>query len=758
MSSRNPGGLSAQRKLVRAVRRWIASVWRHGLRVTMRSHRPRSSGILRSRSVSLSIETQLLELRLLLTVGPSPVEQELLEHINRLRTDPQGELDRLFSSYPAPLIARDPLVQASIDAFKVDGESLVAQMSALQPAPPLVWNNALHDAAESHNEQMIAFDEQSHQLPGESVLLRRTIDAGYRWLFSVEVGENVFAYANSPAFAHAGFVIDWGDTPTGIQDPPGHRLTMMNPAFEEVGLSIITELDPATDIGPLIVTENFGVRGNFSTPMLLGVVYDDQNGDDAFNAGEGLSDVSITVTGPGGFYSTTSMDAGGYQLRVAPGVWTITASGGGLAQPIVYSDVSIGVENFKLDFEMTGEPAPDTYEISLLDGPGQHVVIEDGIANDGWMQVTIDGEVSDFRVPVSQLTITGGNGNDLIEMLSVDSLTTPAISISAGSGDDTVDVSMLSQPVVVIGGPGRDSLTGGAANDRLVGGPGHDVLNGGSGNDTLAGGAGRDSLNGNSGNDRVLGQGGSGDVLTGGLGDDTLNGGRGMDRLVEAGDVDFELSDGELDGLGRDVFSGVEVVALYGGMADNRFDASGFALPGVRLKLAGGGGNDTLIGSPLADLLIGNGGNDMLIGSGGDDTLIGGRHHDRLAGGDGRDVLVGLGGRDTLLGGADEDYLDGGAGRDGLAGAAGADVLIGGRDADTLWGNAGDDSLFGGGGRDMAIGGPGSDIVRGNGGLDVLAGGSGQNDAAPGDDFGNESAEIDELFTLLPEPDWLDGM
>jgi len=694
----------------------------------------------------------------LLTVGPSPVEQELLEHINRLRTDPQGELDRLFSSYPAPLIARDPLVQASIDAFKVDGESLVAQMSALQPAPPLVWNNALHDAAESHNEQMIAFDEQSHQLPGESVLLRRTIDAGYRWLFSVEVGENVFAYANSPAFAHAGFVIDWGDTPTGIQDPPGHRLTMMNPAFEEVGLSIITELDPATDIGPLIVTENFGVRGNFSTPMLLGVVFDDQNGDDAFNAGEGLSDVSITVTGPGGFYSTTSMDAGGYQLRVAPGVWTITASGGGLAQPIVYSDVSIGVENFKLDFEMTGEPAPDTYEISLLDGPGQHVVIEDGIANDGWMQVTIDGEVSDFRVPVSQLTITGGNGNDLIEMLSVDSLTTPAISISAGSGDDTVDVSMLSQPVVVIGGPGRDSLTGGAANDRLVGGPGHDVLNGGSGNDTLAGGAGRDSLNGNSGNDRVLGQGGSGDVLTGGLGDDTLNGGRGMDRLVEAGDVDFELSDGELDGLGRDVFSGVEVVALYGGMADNRFDASGFALPGVRLKLAGGGGNDTLIGSPLADLLIGNGGNDMLIGSGGDDTLIGGRHHDRLAGGDGRDVLVGLGGRDTLLGGADEDYLDGGAGRDGLAGAAGADVLIGGRDADTLWGNAGDDSLFGGGGRDMAIGGPGSDIVRGNGGLDVLAGGSGQNDAAPGDDFGNESAEIDELFTLLPEPDWLDGM
>ncbi|MBI1311218.1 hypothetical protein GC176_07910 [bacterium] len=713
--------------------------------------------LLAGHHASLSLP-EILELRLLLTTGPTPLEQELLEYVNRMRTDPQGELDRVFSSYPSPLIARDPAVQAAIDTFHVDGETLVAQMAALQPVAPLVWNDSLHDAAATHNEQMVAFDQQSHQLPGESVLLSRAAAAGYRWLFSVELGENVFAYANSPAFAQAGFAVDWGDTPTGIQDPAGHRDTLMNPNFEEIGIAIATELDPTTTVGPLVVTEEFGTRGNFSSPMLVGVVFDDQNTDGFYNAGEGLSDVSITVSGPFGFYSTTSMTAGGYQMHVAPGFWTITASGGGLSEPMVYSNVHIGVENFKLDFSTHVEPAPDTYTISLLDGPGQHVVIEDGVAGDGWMQATIDGEVSTFRVPMSTLVITGGRGDDVIELRSLDARFNGSIEIVAGEGNDLINCSALTQPVLADGGAGSDSLAGGAANDRLIGGAGNDVLDGRGGDDTLSGGAGGDSLNGGTGNDRVAGQGGSGDVVTGGSGDDTLDGGRGNDRLVEMTDADFVLSDSELRGLGTDSFSGIEFVLLFGGMADNHFDASAFALAGARIKLAGGGGNDELVGSPLNDILMGNGGNDTLIGAGGNDTLIGGRQHDRLSGGEGNDVLLGLGGRDTLLGGADDDYLDGGDGRDGLVGASGDDILTGGRDADTLFGNAGDDSLFGGGGSDIAIGGAGSDLVKGNAGYDVLAGGSGLADNEPADRIEGDLTEIDELFLLTPSPGWMDGV
>jgi Ca2+-binding RTX toxin-like protein/uncharacterized protein YkwD len=750
-----PHGILRRKRLRRLSRDSLRALLFRSPQASFRPSGPRRASKAGRLPGNLSHATEILELRLLLTAGPTPFEQELLEHLNRMRTDPQGELDRLFSSYPSPLIARDPRVQATIDAFHVDGETLVAQFAELQPAPPLAWNDALHDAALAHNELMIAQDEQSHQLPGEATLLWRTVESGYRWLFSVEVGENVFAYANTPAFAHAGFAIDWGSTPTGIQDPAGHRLTMMNPDFEEVGISILTELDPDTDVGPLVVTQDFGVRGNFSTPVLLGVVFDDQNDDGIFNAGEGLSDVSITVTGPGGFYSTTSLDAGGYQLRVAPGVWTITASGGGLTEPIVYSNVRVGVENFKLDFMTDVPPAPDEYVISLLDGPGQHVMIEDGIASDGWMQVTIDGQVTDFRVPASKLTINGGNSSDFIEFLSVDSSMTAAITVAAGDGDDVVDLSAIALPATIDGAAGNDRLTGSTGNDRLIGGPGNDHIDGLAGDDTIAGGAGRDLLLGGAGNDRVSGQGGSGDVISGGPGNDILDGGRGNDRLMEAADADFVLRNSELQGLGTDSFAGIEFVTLFGGMADNRFDASAFTLAGVRLKLAGGGGNDELIGSPLADLLIGNGGNDTLVGAGGNDTLIGGRHHDRLLGDEGDDILVGMSGRDTLLGGVGNDSLDGGDGSDGLAGNDGADILIGGRGGDTLLGDTGNDSLFGGGGRDTLIGGSGSDFVKGNAGDDTLTGGTGHDDTNPEDRISGEVSEIDELFLLDPEPDWI---
>ena len=755
MQIRMPRGLLRLRLSSRALLDHASALPPRLPRARLRLRSRRSAGSACWIPAGVSRVTETLELRLLLTAGPTPFEQELLEYLNRMRTDPQGELDRLFSSYPSPLVARDPAVQASIDAFHVDGEALVAQFADLQPAPPLAWNEALHDAALTHNELMIAQNEQAHQLPGESTLLWRTVEAGYRWLFSVEVGENVFAYADTPAFAHAGFAIDWGTTPTGIQEPSGHRLTMMNPDFEEVGISIVTELDPATDIGPLVVTQDFGVRGNFSTPVLLGVVFDDQNDDGFFNAGEGLSGVSITVRGPGGFYSTTSMDAGGYQLRVAPGFWTITASGDGLTKPIVYSNVHIGVENFKLDFEADVPPAPDEYVISLLDGAGQHAVIEDGIANDGWMQVTIDGQITDFRVPASKLTINGGSGNDIVEILSVDGSLTATITASAGDGDDIVDLSAIALPATIEGGVGNDSLTGSIANDRLIGGPGNDHIDGLAGDDTIAGGAGRDWLLGSSGNDRILGQGGSGDVVSGGPGNDTLDGGRGNDRLMEVADADFVLRNTELLGFGTDLLTSFEIVTLFGGMADNRFDASAFTLPGARLKLAGGGGNDELIGSPLADLLIGNGGNDTLVGAGGNDTLIGGRHHDHLVGDEGDDLLIGLSGRDTLLGGAGNDSLDGGDGNDGLAGDDGADFLTGGRGNDMMFGNAGSDSLFGGGGQDTVLGGRGGDLVKGNAGDDILAGGTGNNDADIEDQITGDAAEIDELFYLDPEPDWI---
>ncbi|MGV2827299.1 hypothetical protein [Myxosarcina sp. GI1(2024)] len=71
------------------------------------------------------------------------------------------------------------------------------------------------------------------------------------------------------------------------------------------------------------------------------------------------------------------------------------------------------------------------------------------------------------------------------------------------------------EPVVLEGGNGKDSLSGGLGND---------LLSGGNGQDTLVGLAGDDSLEG----------GNSKDLLDGGAGDDLLNGGNGKDTFVIA--------------------------------------------------------------------------------------------------------------------------------------------------------------------------------------------------------------------------------
>jgi Ca2+-binding RTX toxin-like protein len=57
--------------------------------------------------------------------------------------------------------------------------------------------------------------------------------------------------------------------------------------------------------------------------------------------------------------------------------------------------------------------------------------------------------------------------------------------------------------------------------------------------------------------------------------------------------------------------------------------------------ILGGSGNDTLVGNALVpNLLVGNGGNDVLRGLGGRDVLIGGAGKDQLFGDDADDLLI----------------------------------------------------------------------------------------------------------------------
>jgi uncharacterized protein YkwD len=268
--------------------------------------------------------------------NPTAREQELLELTNRMRTAPAAEL--------ALLLASSSEVTNAINYFNVSLPILTAQWNLLTPVAPLAWSSQLNDAAISHNQKMIQYDQQSHQVgvydtAGNLVTayepgLGGQLTAGnYNFTSAFQ---NIFAYATSMTYAHAGFAIDWGGSAVtgGIQNPAGHRNAIMSANMREIGVSVIEETNPLTKVGPLVVTENFGNRSALNgKAWLLGVAFQDTNKDGWYQAGEGLSDVQVQITGINGtsFSNTLPVGtAGGYQDLLDPGQYKIDFSRNGV--------------------------------------------------------------------------------------------------------------------------------------------------------------------------------------------------------------------------------------------------------------------------------------------------------------------------------------------------------------------------------------------------------------------------------------------
>lgn len=144
------------------------------------------------------------------------------------------------------------------------------------------------------------------------------------------------------------------------------------------------------------------------------------------------------------------------------------------------------------------------------------------------------------------------------------------------------------------------NIKGSVLNDQLVGTRFDDLIEGFDGADWLMGGDGND-------------------VLDGGAGADRLDGGDGIDTAWY-------------------VFSPTGVIVNLAGA--NLFgDAAGDILIGI----------ENVVGSLYRDILIGDGGDNMLAGADGNDTIDGGAGNDRLAGGLGVNDLEGGAGDDTAL-------------------------------------------------------------------------------------------------------------
>lgn len=350
------------------------------------AHKRHSSRSRRSDKLRLKKRMRLrgesLEPRVMLAFDPTALEQAYLESINRTRTDPEGELSVLFSDIET-LTSRDFYTQGAIDFFNVSPSLFLSQWADLTAVAPVAWNSDLHDAALGHTNRMIQFDMQEHTLPGEAGLGDRIRAEGYSLQRATE---NIYAFAENHLHGHAGFVVDWGEGPGGIQDPAGHRDNYFDPGVEEVGVAVLTETNPNTDVGPQLVTHNFARRGNYS-PQIVGTVFTDSNQNGIYDPGEGHGSAVVTVRGEAGTFTTQTLSAGGYQLEVPDGTYEVIVAGPGIDGAYVIGNVVMDGENVRATLETsTGLRAPIARPDTVVldeDGSRSFVVTLNDSAEDG---------------------------------------------------------------------------------------------------------------------------------------------------------------------------------------------------------------------------------------------------------------------------------------------------------------------------------------------------------------------------------------
>lgn len=293
--------------------------------------------------------------------NPSAEEQLYLEYINRARGDAFAEATRLANETNSD-------IQDAYDFFNIQGQDIVDQFHWYVNnghmdlvAQPLAFNAALNQAAELHSKDMLENEFQGHDsedpdppLQSGDSIVDRVQAFGYSYM---NLGENVYSYAESVAEGHAGFNVDWGDASNsghpaynpafldqGMQNPAGHRMNIHNDAFKEIGIGVVNGTNGT--VGPQVVTQDFASPGDAT--FITGVVYEDLNANNFYDLGEGRSGVRIDVDGSA--YYAVSSDSGGYSLPVVgDGTYNVAFSGGGFAAYTTTTEVMDG-DNVKVDY------------------------------------------------------------------------------------------------------------------------------------------------------------------------------------------------------------------------------------------------------------------------------------------------------------------------------------------------------------------------------------------------------------------------
>jgi cysteine-rich secretory family protein len=272
---------------------------------------------------------------------PTDEEQFYLEYLNRMRANPTTEGQRLATT-------TDPNVLSAYSSFSVDLKLMQSEFSTNPPVPPVAMNAQLLAAARWHSGDMFTNVYQGHTQTNGSTVLdpgQRITANGYTWN---TYGENVFAYAESVFYGHAGFAVDWGPGPGGMQTPAGHRGNMLNGGFREAGIGVVDGVNGVggpLPVGPQLVTQDFASQS--ASPFITGVVYYDFNGNGFYDVGEGIG--GVTVNTPGSKYYAVTADSGGYVIPVTSnGNYAVTFTATGLSTQMVATIT--GAKNLKIDY------------------------------------------------------------------------------------------------------------------------------------------------------------------------------------------------------------------------------------------------------------------------------------------------------------------------------------------------------------------------------------------------------------------------
>ena len=237
--------------------------------------------------------------------GAVLLEQLSLERINRARLSPGAEA----------VSAGITLNEGVPGADRLD----------TTPKQALAMNDQLTQAARAHSQDMLDRDYFAHDSPEGTTPADRVNNAGY--VFTA-AGENLAWRGTTGGLDNASVVEDQHLDLFVDKDVQGrgHRVIMLGGGFQELGIGIVRGnfTQGGTVFDSIMQAQNYGTPTSSGT-FVLGVVYNDANGNGQYDYGEGVASATVSLgstsktTNAAGGYSFKVLQAGTYGLRFASG-------------------------------------------------------------------------------------------------------------------------------------------------------------------------------------------------------------------------------------------------------------------------------------------------------------------------------------------------------------------------------------------------------------------------------------------------------